>query len=171
VIEPTAVDILRTIEATIVDKIEPSLSDLSGRSASATVRHLLRHVIARLQHEGQLLTEDIDASSRVLAKIRDYFVSLGAEQGTAWAAPIESVLATSRAAAHYATLNILATEAGALRRCLYAALGQLQAIRESRRQDPQYVAVRSAIRAYLVTQIEHEEQIIAPAFFGRGPRR
>jgi hypothetical protein len=171
VIEPTAVDILRTIEATIVDKIEPSLSDLSGRSASATVRHLLRHVIARLEHEGDLLTAEIDALRVVLAKVRDYFVSLGAAEGAAWAAPIESVLAKSPVTARNATLHLVGAEAGALRRCLYEALARLQAIRESRAQDPEYVAVRSAIRTYLITQIEHEEQLIAPAFFGRGPRR
>jgi hypothetical protein len=171
VIAPTAVDILRTIEATIVEKIEPSLSDLSGRSASATIRHLLRHVIERLQHEGELLTEDIDALRGVLAKARDYFHSLGSEQGAGHAAAIESVLLPRRPAPTYATLEMLATEAGALRCCLYQALKQLQALRERQRQDPQYVALRGAIRAYLVTQIEHEERIIAPAFFGRGPRR
>lgn len=170
-IAPTAVDILRTIEATIVEKIEPSLSDLPGRSASATVRHLLRHVIERLQHEGELLTEDIDALRGVLAEVRDYFLSLGAEQGAPHAAAIESVLVPRRPAPKYATLEMLATEAGALRGCLYQALKQLQALREQRQQDPRYVALRGAIRAYLVAQIEHEELIIAPAFFGRGPRR
>ena len=170
-IAPTAVDILRNIEATIIEKIEPSLSDLSGRSASATVRHLLRHVIERLQHEGELLTEDIEALRGVLAKARDYFQSLGAEQGGTHAAAIESVLRPRPGSASYPTLERLATEAGALRCCLYQTLEQLQALREQRRQDPPYVALRGAIRAYLITQIEHEERIIAPAFFGRGPRR
>jgi hypothetical protein len=171
VIEPTAVDILRTIEATIVEKIDPSLSDLSGRSASASVRHLLRHVIERLRHEGDLLTEDIGALRDVLTKTRDYFVSLGTRESTAWAAPIESLLARKQAASQYPTLDIVGAQAEALRRCLYDALGQLQEIRQLHQRDLRYVALRSAIRAYLVTQIEHEEQIIAPAFFGRGPRR
>jgi hypothetical protein len=66
---------------------------------------------------------------------------------------------------------MLAAEAGALRHCLYETLKQLQAIREQRRGDPQYLALRGATRAYLVSQIEREERIVAPAFFGRGPRR
>jgi hypothetical protein len=171
VIYPTAVDILRTIEATIVDKIEPSLSDLSGRSASATVRHLLRHVIARLEHEGELLTEDIDALRGVLVEARDYFVSPGREHGAAQAARIAAALLLPQRSSKYATLQMLASEAGALRRCLYEALKQLQAVREQRQGDLQYLALRGAIRAYLVSQIEHEERIVAPAFFGRGPRR
>ena len=172
-INPTAVDILRTVDATIVNQIEPSLSDISGRSAMATVRHLLRHVMVRIETEGQLLTDDIAALRRLLAETRDYLATPGADhEGAALSAKIDSVLTGSpRDPALYPNLTMLASEAGALRACLFDALKHLQAIRGARRDDSAYASLRAAIRGYLVTQIEQEEAIIGPAFFGRGPRR
>jgi hypothetical protein len=171
VIYPTAVDLLRTIEATMVDKIEPSLSDLSGRSASATIRHLLRHVIARLQNEADLLRQDIESLSVLLADIRDYFASLEAAAGSLQAEMVGAVLDGRQGAEKCPTLEMLASQADRLRRCLYEALKQLQALRETESQDPRYAGIRAAVRGYLVSQIEQEERIIAPAFFGKGPRR
>jgi hypothetical protein len=173
VINPSAIDILRTIDATITDKVEPSLSDLSGRSATATVRHLLRHVMVRIEVEGQLFTNDIVALREVLGKARDYFASLGSDhEGAAHAAKVALTLTElHRAPTQYPSLTILAAEAGALRQCLYQALKHLQAIRDDRKEDAAYASIRAAIRTYLVSQIEQEEQMIAPAFFGKGPRR
>jgi hypothetical protein len=37
--------------------------------------------------------------------------------------------------------------------------------------EPAYQAIRAAIREYMVWQVEQEEKLIAPAFFGQGPRR
>jgi hypothetical protein len=167
VIHPSATDILRTIDATIVSKIEPSLSDLAARSALATVRHLLRHVMVRIEAEGQILTDDIAAEAR------DYFSSLGtADEGIAHASRVESAQReVRRDASKYPSLAILSTEAAILRECLYESLKHLQAIRDRHRSDPAYISVRTAIRAYLAKQIEQEGQLIAPAFYGMGPRR
>ena len=172
-INPTAIDILRTIDATIDAQIEPSLSTLSGRSAMATVRHLLRHVMVRIETEGQLLTDDIAALRRLLEDVRDYFAALGSgHDGAALSARIERTLTTPyRDPTQYPNLAMLAAEAGALRGCLFQALKALQAIRSDRRTDPAYTALRSAIRSYVTTQVEQEEEIIGPAFYGRGPRR
>jgi len=173
VINPTAIDILRTIDATIADQIEPSLSNLAGRSAMATVRHLLRHVMVRIETEGQLLTDDIAALRRLLTELRDYFASLESRHdGTALSARIDRTLTTPyRDPTQYPNLAMLAAEAGALRECLCLGLKHLQAIRNDRRADPAYASLRSAIRAYVTAQIEQEEEIIGPAFYGRGPRR
>ncbi len=172
-INPTAVDILRTIDATIADQIEPSLSNLAGRSAMATVRHLLRHVMVRIETEGQLLTDDIASLRRLLGDIRDYFTALGSEHdGAALSARIDRTLTTPyRDPTQYPNFTMLATEAGALRECLCVVLKHLQTIRGDRHTDPAYTSLRAAIRAYVTTQIEQEEEIIGPAFYGRGPRR
>ena len=167
-INPTATDILRLVDATLKDKVEPSLSDLTGRSALATVRHMLRHVLVRVDVEGQLLTDDIAALRPLLQQVSRYLAS----KGVALAKEIDATLAKAhRAPGAYPTLDSLGLEAGALRECVYQALKQLQSLRDAHGTESDYVAVRAAIRSYLVRQIEEEEKTIGPAFYGQGPRR
>jgi hypothetical protein len=172
-IYPSTIDILRTVDANIEAKVEPSLSDLTGRSAMATIRHMLRHVMVRIEDEGQILTDDIAALRPLLQKVSAYFASLGeAQAGMAEAAEIDAVLKDSaRDPAKYPSLAILGEEAGRLRECLYQALRRLQEIRDGRAGDAAYKSVRDAIRQYIAYQIEQEDKLIRPAFFGRGPRR
>jgi hypothetical protein len=169
-IYPTTTDLLRTIDATLADKVEPSLSDLTGRSALATVRHLLHFVRIRIEGEGQILHADIAATRHLLERIAAYHTEAG---DTARAATLASRLAacTPAGADTYRSLEHLADEAAGLNELLHASLARLQALRGERRDDAAYQAIRAAIRAHLTTQIENEGTLVAPAFFGRGPRR
>ena len=169
-IRPTATDLLRTIDATLTEKVEPSLSDLTGRSALATVRHLLNFVRIRIEQEGQQLVDDILALRSLLAQVAQYCRSVN--EGDA-AAAIDRALAEADPPdpARYRSLDDLAIEAGSLREALYQALAQLQSLRPRHGDNPDYQAVRAAIRGYITHQIEMEGEMVAPAFFGRGPRR
>jgi hypothetical protein len=165
-IHPSATDILKTIDATIAAKIEPSLSDLDGRSATATVRHLLRLVRVRIEEEGQILTDDIAALRKLLPRVRDYL------QPHEQAGRIEAALAEAGGdASRYPSLDRLAGEAGVLREAVYQALKALQTMRGERENDAHYRAMRSAIGDYIVWQYEQERKLFAAAFYGQGPRR
>jgi hypothetical protein len=167
-IHPSATDILKTIDATIEAKIIPSLKDLDGRSAITTVRHLLRLVRVRIEEEGQILTDDIAALRKLLPGVRDYLTTLGT--GSEVVTKIDAALAPN-AEDRYPSLDRLAEEAGAMREAVYQALKHLQTVRDERKDDAGYRAVRTAIRDYTVWQNEQERKLIAPAFYGQGPRR
>jgi hypothetical protein len=164
----TATDLLKTIDATLVQYVEPSLGDIGGKSALATVRHLLNFVKVRIEREGQVLLDDIAALKLTLADVIAYHRAAGDDAGAT-----EQALNAAPAPdpTKYRSLNDLSAEAATLRETLYRALARLQALRAARGDDPRYKALRAAIRAYIVRQIEQEGEIVAPAFFGRGPRR
>lgn len=166
----TATDLLRVVDATLASKVEPSLSDLTGRSALATVRHLLNFVRVRIEQEGAALAGDSAVLRMLLADIAAYHRRAG--DGDA-AAAVDAALAAAPIADPEETpsLDTLTAETRALREALHQALARLQRLREGRRDDPDYVAIRAAIRACIVSEIEAEGAIVAPAFFGRGPRR
>jgi len=164
----TTTDLLNTIDAALVQYVEPSLGDIGGRSALATVRHLLHFVQVRIEREGQVLLDDIAALKSTLTEVSSYHRSTGDDAGAA-AEALDAAAAPD--ATKYRSLNDLAIEARALREALYKALARLQALRATRGDNPQYKALRATIRAYIVRQIEQEGEIVAPAFFGRGPRR
>ena len=167
---PTATDLLRNIDATLAEKVEPSLSDVTGRSALATVRHLLNFVRIRIESEGQQLLDDIATLRPLLEQVGRFFRAV---QEDAPASAVEGALAQvpSPDPTHYRTLDELAQEANGLRRALHDALSHLQSLRQRLGADEDYRGVRESIRRYITRQIEAEAELIEPAFFGRGPRR
>lgn len=166
----SATDLLRVVDATLVEKVEPSLSDMNGRAALATVRHLLNFVLVRIEKEGQALTDEIASTRPLLADIAAYHDGAG---DAADALAVRDALIELPAAdpAHYRSLDDLSQETAVLREALHRALANLRAKREARGGDEAYRAIRAAIRAQIVNQIETEGDIVGPAFFGRGPRR
>lgn len=169
-ITATATDLLRTIDATLVAKVEPSLSDLTGRSALATVRHLLNFVRVRIEQEGQILVDDIAALRSLLVDVAAYHRDAGDREDAA-AVDVALSAAPPPDPARYRSLDALTQEDAVLREALHRALARLQDLREQRRDDAAYGTIRAAIRAQVVKQIEREGELVGPAFFGRGPRR
>lgn len=171
-INPTTIDILRTVDSNIEEKIVPSLKDLTGLSAMATVRHMLRHVMVRIETEGQSLFDDIASLRKLLPQVQSYLNSLDSPPAAAEAKKIGEALGkVYYDRGTYPSLILLSQEAGSLRECVYQALKYLQSIRAAQKGKASYDGVRAAIRDYIVFQMEEEEKIIAPAFYGRGPRR
>lgn len=166
-IVPNAREVLAMIERTLTDVVEPECGTMAARSALATTGHLLRHVQLRLEHEGQVLTDDIAALRPLL---RDLGVWLDAAGETV--ASVPTALSRSfRAQNAYPTLESLGEEAGALRHALTDALERLIALRPAHGTDPAYLALRQDIRTYLAAQIIAEAAYVGPAFTGKGPRR
>lgn len=166
----SATDLLRVVDATLIEKVEPSLSDMNGRAALATVRHLLNFVLVRIEKEGQTLSDEIAATRTLLADIAAYHDAAGdADDAEVMRAALAKLPTADPA--HYKSLDDLDREAAILREALHRALASLQAKRDERGDDNAYRAIRDAIRAQIVSQIEAEGEIVAPAFFGRGPRR
>lgn len=171
-IYPRATDLLDNIESTMVSHIEPSLSTLAGKSAAATIRHLLRHVRTRIEVEGKVLTADIRALKAVLAETRAYLAARPIAGSPDVIQRIDAAVEQEAAASDdYLGLNELAGLAGPLREALYQALKLLSASAAERGDDVDYCAIRQRIRDYMVEQVEQEDRLIAPAFFGGGPRR
>lgn len=166
----SATDLLRVVDATLLEKVEPSLSDMNGRAALATVRHLLNFVRVRIEKEGQALSDEIAATRPLLDDIAAYHDAAG---DIADAEAVRAVVAKAPLPdpARYRSLDELDREAATLREALHSALACLQAKRDERGDHEGYRAIRAAIRAQIVSQIEAEGEIVAPAFFGRGPRR
>jgi hypothetical protein len=65
-LNPTPTQILRNIEATLVEVVQPAATSTAAQSALATIGHLLRHVILYVEHGGQILADDIaDSHARM----------------------------------------------------------------------------------------------------------
>lgn len=168
-INPSTAQIVRTIETTLVDVVEPAASSVAARSALATIGHLLRHVALRIEDEGQLLTDDIAALQGLLAQLRDYMEAAGdAPQAMAIADALDR---SAPMAGRYPSLTLMAERAAILRQSVQNALAHLQDQRAERGKDKAYCAARALIRAYLTRQIEAEATLIHPAFEDKGPRR
>ncbi|MEO0030460.1 MAG: hypothetical protein RIS94_218 [Pseudomonadota bacterium] len=168
-INPSAVQILRTIETTLVDVVEPAVGSTTARSALATIGHLLRHVALRIEGEGQVLADDIARLETLLADVRAYLE--GAGDSTQAAAVAAGLDRAAMPVDGYPTLAMMGARAAGLRQTLQDALVHLQAQRAARAADAGYAAARSAIRTYLGEQILAEATLIDPAFADHGPRR
>jgi hypothetical protein len=169
---PRASDLLRNVDATLATKVEPSLQDVSSRSAMVTIRHILRLILVRVEQEGQVLSDDIAALNKLLPKVQTYLSSLEDGQASVHAAMISDAILRARGGpARYPSLDVLAEWTGILREALFRSLKYMQSIRAEHARDERYREVRCAIRAYMAWQVAEEAKLVAPAFYSRGPRR
>jgi hypothetical protein len=168
-IHPSAAQIVRNIEATLVAVVEPAVQTTTARSALATIGHLLRHVALRIEQEGQLLADDIAMQTALLRDIAAYFATVG---DVARADAIHAILADAADLdMPYPSLAIMGTRNSRLGQAIEESLILLQQQRATRQADPAYQAVRAAIRDYLAAQVVAEGALIHPAFEDKGPRR
>lgn len=166
---PSASDIVQVIEATIVRSVEPYITDTRGLSATATIKHLLRNVVVRLEKEGAILLEDMDRQRALIGQIADYLIRAG-DEGNGRAVR-DALTAIPDRPVGYPTLDALSDIGVALRNQFHHALKALQALRETHADDGTYIELRAAVRAHIEWQVAEETTLIAPAFFGQGPRR
>jgi hypothetical protein len=168
---PTSVDILRCVERTLETVIVPTLTGVGERSAAATIGHLLRHVALRVEKEGQILVDEIGVLRPLLSQTVAYLGTF--QPSDTAAAQLRAALATllgrSFAAPGYRAVASQSEEVAALRQGLCDALAFVQ------KQAPQPTGsaaeLHKAILGYITWEIEHEAQVIDPAFEGFGPRR
>jgi hypothetical protein len=166
---PTSVDVLRCVERTLETVIAPTLTSTAERSAAATMGHLIRHVILRIEHEGQMLFDDIGVLRPLLLQVEDYLKERPA--GDAEAARVRGRIAALLAGppkSGYRDVASLAEEVSALRQGVCDSLSYIQTQKSG---DLPAASVNEALRRYIAWEIEQEAQIIDPAFEGFGPRR
>ncbi|MFA5524884.1 MAG: hypothetical protein WDA24_11055 [Tissierellales bacterium] len=172
-IVPTVTDVLKNIEYTLENVVKPTIVGTPIHTTVQTMGHLLRHATLRVENEGQMLMDDGKRLRSLLASIHDYLTSVSSEPGCQTCMDsISSTLAQNfRDADTYPTLISMGQEVGSLREALYNALKQLQAMRNTHREEKAYIAIRQEIRDYLALQILDESALVDPAFVGYGPRR
>lgn len=168
-LNPTPEQILRNIEFTLAEIVEPAVRTTAARSALATIGHLLRHVVLRIEDGGGILQQDIFAARSLLEQLHSYCTSAGdADQAQAIA---QLLTETEAASDSFTSLDRLSDRASVLRRGVQDALIHLQSVREQRAAEGDYQAARAAIRTYLSEQLAAEAQLVHPAFADKGPRR
>jgi hypothetical protein len=168
---PTAVDLLRCVESTLRTVIAPALTGTAERSAAATIGHLLRHVALRIEHEGALLSAEIDKVRPLLEQAGCVFErDFPADPDTKRAREaIAAALAGPASPPGYRDLPSLAAEVTALRRGVGDSLALIQR-HESTLSAPAK-ELYEALKRYVAWELDNESKLIDPAFEGFGPRR
>lgn len=164
-IHPSAAEVLATVLSTFSREIMPGLTAVEARSSGATIEHLLRHVLLRLEHEGDILMRDIARLRRLLADIAGWLEKVSSED----AAALRDVLAQEPTP--LCSLAAQGAEALRLRGALVSAQQALERLRSAFAQDEEFLALKSAIGGYIAAQLVDEAMLIEPAFSGKGPRR
>jgi len=168
---PTSVDLLRCIEHTLETVIAPRLKGIEERSAAATIGHLLRHVALRIQHEGHILQEDLEALHPLLIQVDGY---LGVHfpddnHAVSMRNAVAACLERSQRCEGYRDVTSLAEEVQCMRQLVCNVLYFMQA-REGER-SPATAEIYDALSRYAAWKVEQEARLIDPAFEGFGPRR
>jgi hypothetical protein len=124
---------------------------LEEASLARTMTHLLRFSKVRLEKEGQVLFDDIHALRELLPDVQAYLSSQSgaAEEIAAIAGALKSSLRDPR---RYASLSMLAEEAGSLRAALYGALKRLINLKPALGSHADYQEIRRRIRSYIGDQ-------------------
>ena len=164
-IHPSASEVLATVLSTFSREIVPELSTVEARSSAATIEHLLRHVLLRIDREGDVLMRDIARLRVLLTDIADWLTVHSPED----AAGVLAVLAEFPG-----DLTALASqgeEAMRLRGALVSVRQALERLEPGHGGAPPFQALRAAIGTYIGAQLADEATLIEPAFSGRGPRR
>ncbi|WP_159979074.1 MULTISPECIES: hypothetical protein [unclassified Novosphingobium] len=164
-IHPTCREVLATVAASFSREIVPELSSIEARSSAATIEHLLRHVMLRIEEEGEVLMRDIARLRTLLAHIADWMEQTGA------VSPESLSTALANEPADLWTLQRQGDEALRLRASLVAVQAQLDGLAGDWAGNEGYQALRREIGGYIGAQLMDEARLIAPAFSGRGPRR
>lgn len=165
-INPRPQDVLVNLIATLDEKVLPRITETDLLSALTTTKHMLRYVLNQLAHERASFTAELPQLIALLTRARAFLADAPEVLGQ-----VEAALDGPADPRELGEMEALAARIGALREGLHAALGHLIATRGTYRADPAYTPLRDAIRDYLAWQNQQEARIIAPTFYGQGPRR
>jgi hypothetical protein len=158
---PTAAEVLRAAIWSYDTYIQPEVREPFARSLSLTVGNLLRHVLARLEHEGQLLFEDNRELTGVLLGVREFVERLDPAGTTPELSVLSGAIDDALhkefwRADDYPALHLVVERACSLRAVLDDAIRALQAARDTLGARDDYRALRERIRSYLRHQLERQ---------------
>jgi hypothetical protein len=169
---PTAVDLLRCVERTLETVIVPTLNGAAERSAAATIRHLLRHVALRIEHEGAIFAVEVEKLRSLLEQAVTVIQSAfpeSPERGKALEALSSALVRPALPAHGYRDLATLTAEVTRLRQGVCDALVLLQRHESSLTDAAQ--DLYESLKRYVAWELDNESKLIDPAFEGFGPRR
>lgn len=168
-LNPTPTQILRNIETTLAEVVEPAVIATTARSALATIGHMLRHVILSIEQGGQILSDDMADATALLERLSAYYAAAGDDEQVS---RIGDALARAKPQpATFHSLAAMAERVAILRQAVQDALIDLQTQRDEQAGSPAYDAIRQDVRDYLARQLSAEAALIHPAFADKGPRR
>lgn len=165
-INPRPKDVLENLIATLDDKVLPRLKETDLLSAVTTTKHLIRYVLNQLAHEPDSFAAELPRLTDLLGQAKDFLANTG--DAPEVLAQVTAALADTATPANH---EALAQRIQTLREGLHAALGHLIEQRDTYQANPAYTPLRNAIRDYLAWQNVEEARIIAPTYYGQGPRR
>jgi len=171
---PTASDVLRCIDQTLLDTSDPEMPRMAVKSALATSRHLIRHVELRLRHESWILRDDVVKTTMLLETVAAYLDAGNDPAMSEMGGRIRATLTTPAALDEEAGgdgMDTLRTRVLALREQVYAVLALLQRLTPERKAREDYREIRRLFRDHIAHELAQEALLVQPAFAGKGPRR
>lgn len=168
-INPRPQDVLANLIATLDEKVLPRLTETDLLSAVTTTKHLIRYVLNQLVHEHQSFSQELPKLIDLLHQAQAFLADAG--DAPELLARVETALAGPADIRDLSDIEALAARIQTLREGLHAALGHLIEHRAAYATQPAYDPLRTAIRDYLAWQNSEEAKIIAPTYYGQGPRR
>lgn len=152
---------LASIVHTFDAVIKPDLTSTTTRSAAATIGHMLRVVIRRIDDEGQMHYDERSRLNDLLPRVAEHLQAHGR--------PVSPAIAARPALdpAIYPAPAIMAAEVGALRQGVCDALEQFQGGQRDSHGDALYTELTD----YIAWQLARESEIFEAACMGLGPRR
>jgi hypothetical protein len=164
ILTPSAAETVRCVRETLETWIAPALTGKSEISYVTTAAHLLSFVEGRIEHEGQLLFDEIRQLHGLFPQALDWLATRPGSEALAEA--IRASLDFKRDPEIYPSLSLVADEVALLRRHVCDLLVLL-----NRADSSGGEALHAALRAYIDRQLAQEGMIVETAFRGRGPRR
>ena len=163
---PRTDHVLKSLFWTFEEYIAPEVTSDYARSLVLTMNNLFRHVLLRVDLEGDLLFADNRELRALLAEVATFMAEHDAA-GDVHAGILESLQHNYYGDDVYPSVARLVEEANSLRFQLSEAISTLQALRSTLGDRKDYQATRKVIRAYLGRQLDREGQMIEPAFTGQ----
>jgi len=170
-IYPTPSDLLRCIDLTLLEAADLDVPRMSVKSALASCRHLVRHVVLRQELDASLLLDDIEKTTDLLKKIGAYLDTTGEARDVTREIRFLLAETPSLLTGSADDLDRIRARALALRERIYGALRRLQSLPDAAKSTEPYRETRRLIRDYIAYEIAQEERTIGAAFAGKGPRR
>ncbi|HJP41336.1 MAG TPA: hypothetical protein QGF35_06480 [Dehalococcoidia bacterium] len=159
---PRADEVLHSAIWSYDTYVVPEVEEPFAKSIALTVGNLLRHVNARLEHEGQAIFDDITEMRACLAATRSFVAEIppGRDHGTlpSLSDRIDQALGASYLEpGQYPSLRLITNEALALRGILDEVIRALQASRKALGDSSTYGGLRRQIRRCLRHQLERQK--------------
>lgn len=163
--QPTNLDILRSVVVNLEAEVLPQLEGPSARSSGACIRMLLNHVILRLEGEDEALDADSREKRELLASLASELRGHGDEQLEALATRLGRDAAGVTDPGSPVPTAALAAENDALKELVATAVDTIHDAR-GRLGDDTCDRLLAPVRGQLRAQLDRELALVTPALDG-----